>query len=194
MKVAGAVIATVLALALQTTLARLIIRGTVAVDLVVVVVLYVALRSGPAVGLLTGTFAGLVQDALSSGVIGIGGLAKTIVGYGVGVIGRQFIVAEPLPRLVVFFVGIDRPLCDIHGSLRAARLEAIRCPVHGHPRPGGGQLRRRFGGVPDGGVPPGSRRAPPGNARAGAALIMRRWKAARRNDRIAREEQTDVTG
>jgi len=104
-KVAGAVIATILALALQTTLARLVIRGTVAVDLVVVVVLYISLRSGPAVGLLTGTFAGLVQDALSSGVIGIGGLAKTIVGYGVGAVGRQFIVSEPLPRLVVFFVG-----------------------------------------------------------------------------------------
>jgi rod shape-determining protein MreD len=70
-----------------------------------VVVVYVALRGGPTVGLLTGTFAGLVQDSLASatGVIGIGGLAKTIVGYVVGLIGRQFIVAEPLPRFVVFF-------------------------------------------------------------------------------------------
>jgi rod shape-determining protein MreD len=53
--------------------------------------------------MLTGTFAGLIQDALSGGVIGIGGLAKTIVGFLAGIIGTQFIVAQPLPRFVVFF-------------------------------------------------------------------------------------------
>jgi rod shape-determining protein MreD len=61
------------------------------------------LTSGPGIGLLTGTFAGLVQDALSSNVIGIGGLAKTIVGFLAGILGTQFIVAQSLPRFVVFF-------------------------------------------------------------------------------------------
>ena len=103
MKAAGVILAIVLALALQTTMARFVIRGTVAVDLVLVVVVYVALTSGPVTGLLSGTLAGLVQDALSSGVIGIGGLAKTIVGFVTGIIGTQFIVAQPLPRFVVFF-------------------------------------------------------------------------------------------
>ena len=103
MKAAGILIAVAVALALQTTLSRLAVRSTVAVDLVLVVVVYVALTSGPATGLLTGTFAGLVQDALSSPVIGIGGLAKTIVGFLAGIIGSQFIVAQPLPRFVVFF-------------------------------------------------------------------------------------------
>jgi rod shape-determining protein MreD len=97
------VLATAIAIALQTTLARFVIRGTVAVDLVLVVVVYVALTSGPVTGMLAGTFAGLVQDTLSSGVIGIGGLAKTLVGFLAGVIGTQFIVAQPLPRFVVFF-------------------------------------------------------------------------------------------
>jgi rod shape-determining protein MreD len=103
MKAAGAVLAIVLALALQTTVARFVIRGMVAVDLVLVVVVYVALTSGPVTGLLSGMLAGLVQDALSSGVIGIGGLAKTIVGFLTGIVGTQFIVAQPLPRFVVFF-------------------------------------------------------------------------------------------
>lgn len=103
MKAAGILVAVAVALALQTTLSRVAIRSTVAVDLVLVVVVYVALTSGPATGLLTGTFAGLVQDALSSPVIGIGGLAKTIVGFLAGIIGSQFIVAQPLPRFVVFF-------------------------------------------------------------------------------------------
>jgi rod shape-determining protein MreD len=101
-KVAGIILAVAVALALQTTLARFLVRGTMAVDLVFVVVVYVALTSGPVTGMLTGTFAGLVQDALSTGVIGIGGLAKTIVGFLVGIVGTQFIVAQPLPRFVVF--------------------------------------------------------------------------------------------
>ena len=103
MKAAGAILAVAVALAIQTTLARFLVRGSVAVDLVLVAVVYVALTSGPVTGMLTGTFAGLIQDALSSGVIGIGGLAKTIVGFLAGIIGTQFIVAQPLPRFVVFF-------------------------------------------------------------------------------------------
>jgi rod shape-determining protein MreD len=102
-RTAGVFLAVVVALALQTTLARFVARGTVAIDLVLVAVVYVALTSGPVTGLLAGTFAGLVQDALSSGIIGIGGLAKTIVGFLAGVIGTQFIVAQSLPRFVVFF-------------------------------------------------------------------------------------------
>jgi len=102
-KAAGAILAVAVALAIQTTLARFLVRGSVAVDLVLVAVVYVALTSGPVTGMLTGTFAGLIQDALSGGVIGIGGLAKTIVGFFAGIIGTQFIVAQPLPRFVVFF-------------------------------------------------------------------------------------------
>jgi len=91
-----------LALAVQTTISTLALRGTPAIDLVLIVVVYVALTSGPMTGLLAGTVAGLAQDALSSGVLGIGGLAKTLVGYGVGVLGTQFIITAPLPRFVVF--------------------------------------------------------------------------------------------
>jgi rod shape-determining protein MreD len=102
-KAAGVILAVAAALALQTTLARFIVRGTVAVDLVLVVVVYVALTMGPTTGLLAGALAGLVQDALSSNVIGIGGLAKTLVGFLAGIIGTQFIVVHTLPRFVVFF-------------------------------------------------------------------------------------------
>ena len=103
MKAAGVVLAIAVAIALQTTLAQFVIRGTVAIDLVLVVVVYVALTSGPVTGMLAGTLAGLVQDTLSSGVVGIGGLAKTLVGFLAGVVGTQFIVTQPLPRFVVFF-------------------------------------------------------------------------------------------
>jgi rod shape-determining protein MreD len=99
----GVFAAVAVALALQTTAARFLVRGTFAVDLVLVVVVFVALMFGPATGLLAGTFAGLAQDALSGSVIGIGGLAKTLVGFLAGIIGTQFIVTASLPRFVVFF-------------------------------------------------------------------------------------------
>ena len=102
MKAAGVFRAIALALALQTTLARFVVGGTAALDLVLVVVVYVALTTGPTSGMLAGSVAGIIQDALSSGVIGIGGLAKSIVGFAAGVIGQQFIVTAALPRFVMF--------------------------------------------------------------------------------------------
>ena len=104
MKKAGVLVAIALALALQTSLARFVVRGTAALDLVLVVVVYVALTSGPVTGMLAGSVAGIIQDALSSGTIGIGGLAKAIVGFTAGVIGQQFIVTAAFPRLVMFFL------------------------------------------------------------------------------------------
>ena len=103
MKTAGVILAVAAALAVQTTLARFLARGTVAVDLGLVAVVYIALTSGPVTGLLAGTLTGLLQDALASGILGVGGLAKTIVGFLAGVVGTQFIVSQPLPRFVVFF-------------------------------------------------------------------------------------------
>lgn len=102
MRTAGVLIAVALALALQTTLARFVVGGTTAIDLVLVAVVYIALTSGPVSGMLAGSVAGLIQDQLSTGVLGIGGLAKSIVGFVAGAIGQQFIVTAPLPRLVMF--------------------------------------------------------------------------------------------
>ena len=102
MKIAGAFVAIALALAIQTTLTRFAVVGTSTVDLVLVAVIGVALTTGPVGGMVSGTVAGLIQDALSSGVVGIGGLAKTLVGFLVGAIGQQFIVTAALPRLVMF--------------------------------------------------------------------------------------------
>jgi rod shape-determining protein MreD len=90
------------ALALQTILAGLLIGGRVAVNLVLVAVVYVALAFGPVTGLLAGVVGGLTQDALAGGIVGIGGLAKTLIGFAVGVLGAQFIVSQTLPRFVMF--------------------------------------------------------------------------------------------
>jgi rod shape-determining protein MreD len=120
-----------IAVALQTTLARFVIRGTVAIDLVTVVVVYVALSTGPTTGMLAGACGGLVQDALSSGIIGIGGLAKTIVGFLTGVVGTQFIVARPLPRFVVFFLASLLHAAVFIGLYVLLDLRAFRGPYTG---------------------------------------------------------------
>jgi rod shape-determining protein MreD len=93
----------VLALALQTTLARYLVGGRFIIDLVLVAVVYAALETGPVSGMVTGTVAGLIQDVLSTGIIGIGGLSKTVVGFIAGAVGTQFIVAQSPSRFVVFF-------------------------------------------------------------------------------------------
>lgn len=103
------------ALVLQTTLARFLVRGSIGVDLVLVAVVYLSLRAGPVVGILSGTIAGLAQDALTTGVVGIGGLGKTIVGYLSGVTGTAFIVTQTIPRFLVFFASTVLEMSVISG-------------------------------------------------------------------------------
>lgn len=105
MRLVGVIVALAAALALQTTLAGLTIGGATAVNLVLVAVIYVALAFGPVAGLLAGSTGGLVQDALAGGIVGVGGFSKTLVGFLVGLLGAQFIVAQSLPRLVMFVSG-----------------------------------------------------------------------------------------
>jgi rod shape-determining protein MreD len=93
----------VVALVLQTSMARLLVRGAIGVDLVLIAVVYLSLRAGPTVGMITGTVAGLAQDSLTTGIVGVGSLGKTIVGYLAGTVGTAFIVAQPVPRFLVFF-------------------------------------------------------------------------------------------
>ena len=102
MKAGKLLFGVVAALVLQTLLSRFLVHGRVGVDLVLVAVTYLGLTSGPVVGLFAGTIGGLTQDALSTGIVGIGGLAKTIVGFIAGIIGTHFIVSGPIPRFVVF--------------------------------------------------------------------------------------------
>jgi rod shape-determining protein MreD len=102
MRTAIVILTLIAALVLQAALAGLRIGGATPVNLVLVVVVYVALAFGPGPGLAAGTIGGLVQDTLAGGIVGIGGLAKTITGFLVGVLGAQFIVSQPLPRFVMF--------------------------------------------------------------------------------------------
>jgi rod shape-determining protein MreD len=120
-------LATVAAVGLQTTLDRWMRAG--AVDLVLVVVVYTALTSGRIAGLLTGSFAGLVQDVLSGGVIGMAGLSKTIVGYLAGIVGTQFIVAHSASRFVVFLLATVLNAVVFMGLYELLGLRQFGSPV-----------------------------------------------------------------
>ena len=128
MKAAGILVAIALAIALQTTLARFLVGGSAAVDLVLVAVVYVALTTGPVTGMLAGSAAGLIQDALSSGVVGIGGLAKSIVGFLAGALGQQFIVTAALPRVIMFVAATVVHAAVFMGLYEVLELRAFPAP------------------------------------------------------------------
>ena len=92
-----------LALVLQTTLVPVVDGAGARVDLVLLVVVAAAIAGGPVAGLWTGTVGGVLQDALSGGIIGVGGLAKTLVGYLVGQFGARFMITRPWYQFPVFF-------------------------------------------------------------------------------------------
>jgi rod shape-determining protein MreD len=127
-RAARVLVAIALALVLQTTLARFVVGGSAALDLVLVVVVWVALTMGPATGMVAGSAAGIAQDALSSGVIGIGGLAKSIVGFAVGVVGQQFIVTATLPRFVMFLAATVAHAGIFMGLYVALELRSFPAP------------------------------------------------------------------
>jgi hypothetical protein len=78
MKAAIVIAALAVALLVQSTIAGMSFTAGSRVNLVLVAVIYVALAYGAVTGLLGGCAAGLVQDAIAGGIVGIGGLSKTI--------------------------------------------------------------------------------------------------------------------
>jgi rod shape-determining protein MreD len=103
MNVSRVLIVVAVGLVLQMALARFAMGGW-AFDLVLVAVVYAALAWGPVAGMWAGTVGGLVQDALSGDVVGVGGLAKTVAGLGAGVAGTQFVMARAPGRVATVAV------------------------------------------------------------------------------------------
>ena len=102
MKTAAVIVAIVGALALQTTLSGMLTGEAIAVNLVLVAVVFLALSYGAVTGTLSGMIGGLAQDALAGGIVGLGGMTKTVIGFFVGVLSAQFNLSTTVPRLVMF--------------------------------------------------------------------------------------------
>jgi len=103
MKVSKVAFIVVFALVLQTTLIPYLVGSWVPLDLVLVAIVYLAMTTSPVTALLSGAAGGVIQDTLSGGIIGVSGIAKTIVGFSVALVGTQIIVVRSFPRFVIFF-------------------------------------------------------------------------------------------
>lgn len=112
-----------LALALQVAFARYAVGGRFVFDFVLVGIVVVALQAGAVGGMVAGTVGGLLLDLASGGIIGLGGLVKTLVGYGAGVLATRFDVAKPHARAIVLAAAtiVDTVLLS---GLRAVIAEA----------------------------------------------------------------------
>jgi rod shape-determining protein MreD len=93
-KLASILLTVLVATLVQVMLARYTVGGRVVFDLVLVAVVYAALHWGPVAGMLTGTMGGLLQDLLAGDVVGVGALAKTVIGYATGFVGAQFVLSR----------------------------------------------------------------------------------------------------
>jgi rod shape-determining protein MreD len=93
--------AVVAAVLLQVALARHAVGGRWVFDLVLVGVAFAGLQGGAVAGMLAGTVGGLLQDVLSGGIVGVGGLSKTVVGCIVGIVGTQFVLARSSARMLM---------------------------------------------------------------------------------------------
>ena len=71
------------------------------VDLPLIVVVYFALRRDPLTAVIIGAVAGLATDALSSGLLGSNGFAKTLVAYVIAAVVTRILLDNPLLRIPV---------------------------------------------------------------------------------------------
>ena len=74
------------------------------IDFPLLVTVYFGLQRAPVIGMVTGMIAGLGGDAVGGGILGVGGFAKTLIGYLVGVASVRLSLENPLARLSVVAV------------------------------------------------------------------------------------------
>jgi rod shape-determining protein MreD len=105
MRVFWTALAILAALLVQTALGRVLPMQARVFDPFLLVVVYCGLTGGEVHGMLAGAAAGWVQDVHFGGrVLGLSGLSKLLVGFGVGMGSTRFHLGEPAARLLVLMV------------------------------------------------------------------------------------------
>jgi rod shape-determining protein MreD len=93
-------IALIIAILLQWTL-RNVAEPLAYIDFPLIIVVYAALQRDAIKAVLFGTFAGIAVDALSGGLLGANGFAKTLVAYMVSELARRVYMDNLLLRIPV---------------------------------------------------------------------------------------------
>ena len=89
---------------LYTLLAKISVSLLLLVNIFSLIVIYFALEKGEIYGACLGTFCGLLQDSFSMSVFGVGGIAKTIMGFSAGYISSKINVTSIRRKFVFVFV------------------------------------------------------------------------------------------
>ena len=104
MKAVWTAAALLLALLLQSALSRIAPGQARILDPFLLVVVYCGLTGGETHGMLAGLAAGWIQDVQFGGpVVGLSGLTKVVVGFGVGAAASRFLLGGPAVRVLVLF-------------------------------------------------------------------------------------------
>jgi len=105
MKVLWSALLIFVALFIQTTRFDYFSFYGIKPDLVLIIVVYFALFFGAMPAILVGVAAGLCQDILSGGILGLNMLTKTLVGYFCAYLGRQLVVTNPFNQMFMVCLG-----------------------------------------------------------------------------------------
>jgi rod shape-determining protein MreD len=97
MKPQTIIIAGAAAMILQVTVIPYLSLGAITPEIPILLVIFIGARQGPYTGVITGFFAGLAMDALSTGFLGLSSMTYSLVGF---LSGKVFFwdVALPLGR------------------------------------------------------------------------------------------------
>ena len=120
MKVFWTALAILAALLLQTALSQLLPAQARVFDPFLLVVVYCGLTGGETHGMLAGAAAGWVQDVHFGGrVLGLAGLTKVLVGFGVGLSGTRFHLDGARAAVLVLVAGHRGRTPSLFGALAA---------------------------------------------------------------------------
>lgn len=116
------------AVLVETALSHLITAPGRYLDPFLLVVVYCALTGGETHGMLAGAAAGWVQDVLFGGrVLGLSGLSKLVVGFGVGIAAGRFLITTAAARALVVLLAAaaDALLVQWLASVFSVEMEAL---------------------------------------------------------------------
>ena len=128
MKAFWTLLALLVAFLLQSALTHMVPRQARMVDLFVLVLVYCGLVGGETHAMLAGAAGGWMQDVqFGGGVVGLSGLTKVLVGFGVGLSSSRFQLTEPGARVLVLFAAtlVDALVFERLASAFDVRIETL---------------------------------------------------------------------
>lgn len=98
------ILGTIFAFILYVVLSKLFLPLVQVVNVLSLLVIYFAYRKGDIFGACLGAGCGLIQDSFSLGVFGVGGLAKTVMGFLAGYIAKKIDISPFLRNFVLISI------------------------------------------------------------------------------------------